>query len=223
MITTRSKTPEKLLMGLAFGLAASLCALEYGKPLIARHVYTGAFDEDELFIAELPPITFPKPPNREQAIVERKPIVTEMTIVEELPLETPVDEIVELPDFEFDDQLFFGSGELAETPEIELNIPFVLVEKKPEFDDLEGYLRRNLYYPQRMLDLGKEGIVGVQFTIGADGSVIPESIEILRSPHKDFEKEVVRVIKKMPKWTPGEQRGKKVAVTHRLPIRFYIQ
>lgn len=211
------------MMGLAFGLAASLCVLEYGKPLIARHVFTDTFDDDELFIAELPPITFPKPPERKQQIVESKPIVTEMTIVDELPLESPMDETVDLPDFEIDDKLFYGNGESMDTPEFELNIPFVLVEKKPEFDDLEEYLNRNLFYPQRMLDLGKEGIVGVQFTIGTDGSVIPESIEILRSPHKDFDKEVIRVIKKMPKWTPGEQRGKKVAVTHTLPIRFYIK
>lgn len=70
--------------------------------------------------------------------------------------------------------------------------------------------------------LGLEGIqkILVTFTIDATGSVVDV---LAKGPHLILESEAKRVMSLLPKFTPGEQRGKKVAVTFTLPIRFEVE
>lgn len=217
----KNTTPERLLLGLAMGLAGSLCALEYGKPLIELYTMKGEVAESITYMEDLPPLTFPKPKQQpEPDIVKPKPISTEFVIIEANV--DYVDDRKSLPEFNFDDINLFNP-EQGGDPNIDLEIPFVKVEVKPHFDDLSPFLARNIRYPKRMKEQGLEGVVGVQFTVGADGIVKPESIKIVDSTHPDFSREVIRVMKLMPAWIPGEQRGKKVAVTHTLPIWFKLK
>ena len=58
----------------------------------------------------------------------------------------------------------------------------------------------------------------VQFVVETDGNI--SNIEVVRSLYKDFDKEVVRVIKNMPKWIPAEQDGKASREYYNLPISF---
>ena len=75
----KNSTPERLLLGLAMGLAGSLCALEYGRPLIEQHKYLGAIEESISYMEDLPPLTFPKPKQQmEPEIVKSKPNTTEL-------------------------------------------------------------------------------------------------------------------------------------------------
>jgi len=217
----KNSTPERLLLGLAMGLAGSLCALEYGRPLIEQHKYLGAIEESISYMEDLPPLTFPKPKQQmEPEIVKSKPNTTEFAILEE-PIEY-LDDRKDLPEFDFDN-LDLNQVENGDAPGIDLVLPFFKIEKHPEYKDLSVFLGRNLRFPKRMKAQGMEGTVGVEFIIGTDGMIRHESIKILGSPHPDFSREVIRVMKLMPAWTPGEQRGKKVAVMHRLPINFKLE
>jgi protein TonB len=86
-----------------------------------------------------------------------------------------------------------------------------IVECMPEFPlkgGLDAYIAKNLKYPQKARMAGIEGIVSVTFVIEKDGSV--SNIEVLKDIGYGCGDEVVRVLKKMPKWKPAMQRGKPI-------------
>ena len=99
-------------------------------------------------------------------------------------------------------------------------------EKMPEYPggmpELFKFIQTNLKYPQLEKELGIEGNVYVQFVVTKEGQVT--SPKILKSVHDapGFDKEVLRIIKIMPKWIPGENKGKKVNVYFNLPVKFKL-
>lgn len=99
---------------------------------------------------------------------------------------------------------------------------FVVVEQDPEFpggmEALYRYLSENLQYPQLAKDNGISGMVYVTFVIEKDGSV--SNPKILREIGGGCGAEAIRVVKAMPKWIPGKQRGKPVRVQFTLPVKF---
>ena len=98
---------------------------------------------------------------------------------------------------------------------------FTIVEQMPEFpggmDSLQVFLIRNLRYPGNEDDQA-EAHVNAEFLVTKKGKI--KNIIILRSGGKAFDDEVIRVIRLMPDWIPGKQRGKDVSVKYALPIRF---
>jgi len=101
---------------------------------------------------------------------------------------------------------------------------FTLVEKMPEFPGgettLMKYLSANLTYPPGARDSLIEGTVYVSFIVEKDGSVT--NVRVIRGLGRGFDEEVVRVIENMPRWTPGQQRGKPVRVQFNLPVVFKV-
>lgn len=101
---------------------------------------------------------------------------------------------------------------------------FMIVEEMPEFpggmDELFQYLGKNTTYPAIAKDEGAEGVVYAQFVVRRSGMV--SNVEILRGVHPELDREALRVVRKMPLWTPGKQRGKKVNVYYKLPFRFRL-
>ena len=215
------KTPERLFLGLVIGLAASLCVLEYGEPLGSKFVFTGEISERLDLTEEDVRITLPEP---EQEKIDLPKKVNRQTT--ELNIVSDADDLPEteesLEEFVFSDSGLYIPDFVLE-PEFIQDIPFIMVEEKPNFDGLEIFLARNVKYPPRRRDAGDQGYVGVQFTVTHTGAIDKENIKILNSPHPDFSREVLRVMKKMPDWEPGKQRGKAVNVTHTLPIRFRLK
>jgi protein TonB len=106
----------------------------------------------------------------------------------------------------------------------ESNEPFIVVENPPlpegGFEGFGKYLQKNLKYPEQARRMNVEGKVFVQFIIDKDGS--PTDITVLKGIGSGCDEEAVRVIKNMPKWTPGKQRGKPVRVRMSLPIVFKL-
>lgn len=102
---------------------------------------------------------------------------------------------------------------------------FMVVESMPEFPGgdaaLFKYLGDNIKYPVIAQESGIQGRVICQFVVNRDGSIV--DIEVVRSVDKSLDAEAVRVISKMPKWTPGKQRGKTVRVKYTLPVNFRLQ
>lgn len=96
---------------------------------------------------------------------------------------------------------------------------FNVVEVMPEYPDggHEGLLK----YIEESIpkDITKEGRTSISFVVERDGSL--SNIEIIRSSsHKELDDEAIRIIKRMPKWMPGRQRGKAVKVKYTIPITF---
>ncbi|MEI7491543.1 MAG: energy transducer TonB [Bacteroidota bacterium] len=96
------------------------------------------------------------------------------------------------------------------------------IEKQPEFPGgttmLFKYLTENLKYPPKAVPMKLEGKVYVGFTVKADGSV--ENVESMRGIGGGCDEEAVRIVKNMPKWKPGESKGKPVDVSMVVPVRF---
>ena len=102
---------------------------------------------------------------------------------------------------------------------------FDVVEKMPEYPGgqaaLFEYLQKNVKYPADAEKKKVEGRVLVTFVVNTDGSIT--DIEVVRKTFPSLDAEAVRVISGMPKWKPGEQKGKKVRVKYTVPLNFRLK
>lgn len=102
--------------------------------------------------------------------------------------------------------------------------PFIVVEEAPEFPGgqsaLFEFIRSNLKYPRICQENGIQGRVLVQFTVEKNGSIA--DVEVVRKVHPELDQEALRLISIMPKWTPGQQRGKPVRVRYTIPLNFRL-
>ena len=114
----------------------------------------------------------------------------------------------------------------APVEEEEEEVVFVVVETMPEFPGgqqaLFKYLSENVKYPVIAQENGIQGRVICQFVVNKDGAIV--DVEVVRSGgDPSLDKEAMRVIKSMPKWNPGKQRGKAVRVKYTVPVNFRLQ
>ncbi|WP_349664320.1 TonB family protein [Cellulophaga lytica] len=142
--------------------------------------------------------------------------------------------------------LFYTSCETEKETEIDaveaktevvvetVDVPFSVVEEVPVFpgcedaletrdcfnEQIREHIRKNFNYPEEAQKEGVQGRVSVRFVIQEDGSV--EDIQ-MRGPDVRLEEEAMRIIKLLPKFTPGKQRGHNVRVPFSLPITFRLQ
>jgi TonB family protein len=87
-------------------------------------------------------------------------------------------------------------------------------------DELMKYLQKEIKYPKEALEQGKQGRVIVQFVVNKDGSISNDTI--VRSVDPFLDAEALRIIRSMPNWTPGKQRGEPVRVRFTLPVTFRL-
>lgn len=112
-----------------------------------------------------------------------------------------------------------NTDSLAEEP------VYLVVEHMPKFPRgqaaLFRYLSKNVQYPAFCQEKGIEGRAVCQFTVERDGSI--EDVNLVHSSGNSLlDNEAVRVIKSMPKWKPGRQRGKLVRVKYAVPVNFRL-
>jgi len=102
---------------------------------------------------------------------------------------------------------------------------FQVVEQDPEFpggvEALYKFVQQNIKYPQLAKENNITGRVFVQFVVEKDGSV--SNVRAARDIGGGCGAEAVRVVKSMPKWKPGKQRGKAVRAAYTLPVNFNLQ
>ncbi len=100
-----------------------------------------------------------------------------------------------------------------------------VAEKMPQFpggeSELLKFVSRSVIYPVTAQEKKIMGDVVVQFVVEKDGSL--SNIKVVSPTDPSLDKESIRVIESMPKWTPGENKGKVVRVKYTLPIRFRLQ
>lgn len=104
------------------------------------------------------------------------------------------------------------------------NMVYDVVEVMPQYPGgqiaMLKYIMQNIKYPKQIMEEGIQGRVTVSFIVEKDGRV--SNVRLLRSVQPSLDKEAIRVVKSMPKWTPGKQNGKPVRVRFNLPVMFKL-
>lgn len=102
---------------------------------------------------------------------------------------------------------------------------FTVVEQMPMFPGgdaaLMSYLANNIHYPTVAAENGVQGRVVVGFVVERDGSIT--DVSVLRGVDPSLDREAMRVVKSMPRWTPGKQNGSAVRVKYQVPVAFRLQ
>ncbi|MEC9108867.1 MAG: energy transducer TonB [Bacteroidota bacterium] len=214
-------------IGLALMVFLSYGAINYKvydkSALDLDKVSMDALDEEEVPVTEqvVPPPPPPPPPPAPEVIeiVEDEEEVEE-TVIEST--ETDEEEIIEVV-------------EVIEEYE-DIDVPFAVIEDVPIFpgcervnkserrncfqEQMNKHIKRNFRYPEIAQEMGIQGRVYVNFIISKNGNIT--NIR-MRGPDKNLEKEAERIIAKLPRMTPGKQRGRPVRVPFSIPITFRLR
>lgn len=101
---------------------------------------------------------------------------------------------------------------------------FQVVEEMPMFpggmEEMIKFLQGKVKYPKEAQDKGLQGRVLVQFVVNKDGSICEDTV--VRSVAPSLDAEAIRVVRSMPNWTPGKQKGEPVRVRFTLPVTFRL-
>lgn len=215
-----TKRSTWLLMGFVTVLACMFIAFEWTQRDV--NVDLSQRLRDPVFIEELVPITFPAekplpPPPAAPKQAEELIIATnEAEVTETNVAGTEADNVgIVIKTVE-------RTIEEIDEPEIGF---VVIAEEMPSFpggqEALMQFLNRNIKYPTISQETGVQGRVIIQFIVNKDGSIVDPVVARSIDPYLD--KEALRVIKAMPKWKPGMQRGKAVRVKYTVPVTFKLQ
>ena len=179
-------------------------------------------DDEEIPITEQIKTPPPPPPPPAPEIIE---VVEDEEEIEETIIEST----------ETDQEEIVEEVEVVEE-DLDLDVPFAIIEDVPLYPgcervpkserrncfqkEIQKHINKNFRYPEIAQEMGIQGRVFVQFTIQKDGSI---SGIRTRGPDKNLEKEANRIISKLPRMTPGKQRGRPVRVPFSIPITFKLQ
>ena len=149
------------------------------------------------------------------------------------PQQTTVIEIIDDDEYEYDDTEIV----ILEYDAQGDDTPFMIVEHMPGLGPCKSmlgderrqctnyeiirYVSKNTMYPSSAKYAGIQGIVYISFVVGRDGYV--KDVKILREVHPDLDVEAKRVIESLPRFEPGQQRGKSVSVQYTIPVSFIIR
>lgn len=208
-----------VLMGFVFVLSLCYVALEWTEREVTKYDVADSefLFEEEVEIQQTSQETPPPPPPPQVQEVEVLNVVEDDKEVESIEVNTEDDKETEV--------VIAAPIETKEEVEEE-EVVFVVVETMPEFPGgqqaLFKYLSENVKYPVIAQENGIQGRVICQFVVNKDGSIV--DVEVVRSGgDPSLDKEAVRVIKSMPNWKPGKQRGKAVRVKYTVPVNFKLQ
>jgi len=213
-------------LGLVLVMLLAYVALEW-KTYESQSIYDVAMNVTENTIEEEPVEKFKieKPKIKQVLPPEIKIEENDEEIEETEILSTEADtetEVLEYEDIE------------VEEVEEEVNVNWITIEQVPIFPGCENekdkracfnsmmqkHIKKHFRYPEMAQEMGLQGRVNTQFIIQKDGSI---GTIRKRGPHQVLEKEAERILKKLPKMTPGKQRGTAVKVPFAQPITFKLQ
>ncbi len=208
-----------ILMGMVVGLAVLFVGFEWGTRDIEIVKSEGVADiiaEEEIEITR-PEDTPPPPP--------APPAVEQLNIVDD-DVELDQVDIISSEDDQSSAQVeAYVAPAVVEEEEESAQQIFTVVETMPEFPGGQGallqFLAKSIKYPVIAQENGIQGRVTCSFVVNKDGSIV--DAEVIRGVDPSLDKEAIRVINTMPKWSPGKQRGKPVRVKYTVPVTFRLQ
>ena len=207
-------------LGLVVALGLCLLAFEWTSK-VDQAASLGSMAEQDVE-DEIIPITRqeevkPPPPPPPPKVVEVLNIVDD---------ETEIEDELEIEDTDIDEETAIEVAPvLQEEEEADEGQVFFIVEDMPEFPGGELALRKfianSIKYPVIAQENGIQGKVYVNFVVDKDGSIT--NARIARGVDRSLDQEALRVVNTLPKWKPGQQRGKPVKVSYTVPINFVLQ
>ncbi len=210
-----------ILVGLVFILSTVFVAFEWTTTEVTLiEVANDAFDglEDEIIPITMQQPAPPPPPPPAPQVEEILKVVEDDKEIEQVEIESTEDDVNTEVEINFND----GAPTEEETTTDEI---FTVVENMPQFPGgdaaLLGYISKSVKYPAIAQENGIQGRVIISFVIEKDGLVADATV--VRGVDPALDKEALRVVNNMPKWKPGEQRGKPVRVKYTLPVTFRLQ
>lgn len=201
-------------IGLLTSLAFTLVAFEW-TTFERTAEGLGALELDLLEEEVIPPSATPPPPP------PPPPAPTQVLEIVEDEVEIQETEVVNM---EVTENTQVEAPVQREEEVVEEQI-FTIVEEMPEYPggeiEMRKYLGKAIKYPQMAQDAGISGTVFLTFEVDKDGNI--KDVKVLRGIGGGCDEEAVRVVKAMPKWKPGKQRGKPVRVQFTLPVKFTLR
>lgn len=210
-----------LEIGLVVILVAALVAFEvktYDNEESEAFVREVVDEPEEIMIqTDVPEPPPPPPPEAPEVTSIIEVVADDQEIKNELVVNAQVDENTT--------NIEITPVQIEEEEDVEEQTIFTVVENEPEFpggmEALAKYLAQNIKYPQLARDNNITGKVFVTFVVERDGRIA--DVKLLRDIGGGCGAEAIRVVKAMPKWTPGKQRGKAVRVQFNLPVNFNLK
>ena len=205
-----------VMIGFVLALGFTYICFEWTNTEVTVHEVESTFinQGEEEIIPQTTQIETPP-----EVIEKPKEIVQQVLKVVSDEVETT--STVEIAEESTEEAIEFTPMEVQEGEEDEEEI-FQVVEKVAGFPGgqakLMEFLRKELVYPQIAIDNNVQGRVIVQFVVNKDGSI--QDVKVARGVDPVLDEEAIRVVKKMPKWIPAEQRGKTVRSRFQLPVMF---
>lgn len=206
-------------LGLVVALVITLIAFEwksYDNEKIEVAARAVIETEEEVVIQteqNLPP---PPPPPPAQVSQEIEIVEDDVEIENEVEINAEATEETVVEDY-----IAPPVVEEEVVPEEEI---FQIVEEMPSptggMESLYSFLAENLRYPIVAMESGIQGRVYVNFVVEKDGSIT--DVKVARGIGGGCDEEAVRVVKQMPKWNPGKQRGRPVRVLYGIPVIFTL-
>ena len=219
--------PLSLAMGLVLALGIFYTALEW-----TTSKNNSSDDEASLNIADMEDALFI--PEQQQEQPEPEPEapqeVVEVALPEEFKVVDDDKEVTKISLVSVDQSrelpppapVIVQPVQTIEEPEDQI---FEIVGENPvphsgDIPSLLKWLANHIEYPQSALDNNIQGKVVLRFVVEKDGSI--GDVIVVRKVDPALDKEAVRVVKSMPKWKPGKQRGKAVRSYFTLPVAFTL-
>ena len=157
----------------------------------------------------------PPPPPKQVTVINI--VDDDVEIEDEIEIDAEADQDTEIEEY--------IPIEVDDDEEVEEAQIFTVVESMPSFPGGDKarirFLNENIAYPTMARESGIQGRVYVTFVVERNGIVT--DVKILRGIGGGCDEEAIRVVKAMPRWIPGKQRGKPVRVQFTLPIKFTLQ
>ncbi len=209
--------------GLALTLLVIFIAFEWGTKVTKAEefgpVQTVLEDEEQIPITRQEDIQLPPPPPPQQTVAD---------VIEILDDNVKVDDDLNI-DSEAEEDTHVEIQEIQEVEQVEEEeeepAVFFIVEEMPKFPGgdlaLRKYIAENIRYPEMAKENDIQGTVYVRFVVNEKGKVT--DVQVIRGVDPLLDAEAVRVVKSLPDYTPGKQRGKAVKVSHSVPIKFALQ
>ncbi|MDR3250799.1 MAG: TonB family protein [Tannerella sp.] len=210
------------LMGLVIALAILFVGFEWGEKEIEVATDDGlaVIIEEEEIDATLQNEPPPPPPEPEPVSApEILTIVEDDVEVEDTKILSSEDDATQAQ------TSTYVAPVKEEEEEPDADFIFVTAEKMPEFPGgdaaLLKWINEHITYPTIASENGIQGRVFCEFTVNADGSV--QDVIAIKPLDPNLDREALRVLRLLPKFKPGEQRGKPVRVKYSVPVRFQLR
>ena len=221
----RADLQNKRVLFTEIGCIVALALVYFGFEYSSAKIETAVLEDNGMMaeIEDMIAITYDTPPPPPE--MPKIPVLSDQIEIIEDDIEIE-NIIINLEDHKDLNVEIIDYIQVDEEEVEEETLPFVMVEQKPKFNggdanEFSKWVNSRLQYPQICIENGRQGRVTLSFTIKADGSL--SDVKVLRGVDPALDQEAVRVVKSSPKWTPGKQRDRAVAVSYTFPVIFQLR